>query len=343
MELEKAKKIAHDVRYVYHNDSIDIEGGEPTIWPHINEFVAYCSSIGLLPTLITNGIVLADRERLKKLKSAGLRDLLVSVHGLGEVYDTMVGRAGSAAKQQTALANCLEEGIPVRFNCVLTKESIPQLAEISRHAIRYNALVVNFITFNPFEDQASLGRTAESVPYHTEAAPQLTRALDILDEAGIEANVRYFPLCLLEERHRKSAYNLKQLPWDPHEWDFDSWHWTNRKPQMMRGAPLMPHHKSLEEVIPGLDAGERTKEQNPAVYQAYAEKVIGAWCAYRHPATCEGCGLKAVCDGLTGDYVRLHGTAEPRPVSMKEPPQDPRFYISRQRKLTGPEWNQSPR
>src|SRR5437867_6142991 len=34
MELEKAKQICHDLRYRYGNTSIDIQGGEPTIWRH---------------------------------------------------------------------------------------------------------------------------------------------------------------------------------------------------------------------------------------------------------------------------------------------------------------------
>src|SRR5262249_57224668 len=37
MDLEKAKKICHDLRFKYGNTSIDIQGGEPTIWRHIDE------------------------------------------------------------------------------------------------------------------------------------------------------------------------------------------------------------------------------------------------------------------------------------------------------------------
>src|SRR5262249_50859824 len=63
MDLEKAKAICHDLRYRYGNTSIDIQGGEPTIWRHIEELVAYCHEIGLFPTLITNAIALAKREK----------------------------------------------------------------------------------------------------------------------------------------------------------------------------------------------------------------------------------------------------------------------------------------
>src|SRR5437867_2512337 len=35
MDLEKAKTICHQLRYKYGNTSVDIQGGEPTIWRHI--------------------------------------------------------------------------------------------------------------------------------------------------------------------------------------------------------------------------------------------------------------------------------------------------------------------
>ena len=87
MDIEKAKQICHTLRYKYGNTSIDIQGGEPTIWRHIEELIAYCREIGLYPTLITNAITLARRERCEQLKNAGLHDFLISVQGLGAVYD----------------------------------------------------------------------------------------------------------------------------------------------------------------------------------------------------------------------------------------------------------------
>jgi hypothetical protein len=77
-------------------------------------------------------------------------------------------------------------------------------------------------------------------------ASELNKALDVLDEAGIEANVRYFPLCMVEERHREKMYNFQQLSYDPHEWDFDSWTWTGQQPQRMKWGDCSPTHESLE-------------------------------------------------------------------------------------------------
>src|SRR5262249_20479922 len=99
MDLEKAKRICHTLRYKYGNTSIDIQGGEPTIWRHIEELITYCDEIGLYPTLITNAITLAKREKCEQLKQAGVHDLLISLQGLGSVYDDIVGLPGGSVKQ----------------------------------------------------------------------------------------------------------------------------------------------------------------------------------------------------------------------------------------------------
>ncbi|MBI5095968.1 MAG: radical SAM protein, partial [Candidatus Hydrogenedentes bacterium] len=91
MTLEKAKAICLSLRKVYGNTSIDIQGGEPTIHPDILELIRYCHEIGLYPTLITNGISLAKPGTLEKFRDAGVRDFLVSLHGMGQIHDEVVG------------------------------------------------------------------------------------------------------------------------------------------------------------------------------------------------------------------------------------------------------------
>jgi pyruvate-formate lyase-activating enzyme len=246
MDLDKAKQICHDLRYKYGNTAIDIQGGEPTIWKHINELCRYCADIGLCPTLITNGIALYRRHNVEELKAAGVRDLLISVHALREVYDEIVGFEGGSQKQLQGIDNCIAVGLPFRFNVVLSKKAIPQFGEIAHLAVAKGARVVNFLAFNPFEDQAKGGkRTTENVPQYSEVAPHLNRALDILAAGGVEANVRYYPICVVEPQHRKSIYDFQQLPYDTHEWDYNSWTWTGQQAQRMKWGPPSPHHESL--------------------------------------------------------------------------------------------------
>ncbi len=241
MSLEKAKQICSTLVDVYGNNAIDIQGGEPTLFRHINELVQHCRTIGLMPTLITNAIMLQELRRCVALKDDGIRDLMVSVQGLDDTYDAIVGVKGASTKQRHGLENIITAGIPIRFNSVLSKPVLPQLEAIAKLAVEVNARAVNFLAFNPFEDQQIAGkRSATNVPRYSEVSPYLNAAMDILAEGGVECNVRYFPICMVEPRHRKSMFNFQQLPYDVHEWDYASWSWTGQQPQRMKWGECSP-------------------------------------------------------------------------------------------------------
>uniref|UniRef100_I2Q7N0 Putative Fe-S oxidoreductase n=1 Tax=Desulfovibrio sp. U5L TaxID=596152 RepID=I2Q7N0_9BACT len=335
MSLDKAKAICSGLRDHYGNTAVDLQGGEPTIYPAILELVAHCRAIGLVPTLITNALVLQSRERCQALLEAGLGDLLISVHGLGAVYDTAVGVPGASEKQLRAIENCRELGIPMRLNTVLAKSVLPQLADVVRLARKVGASVVNFIAFNPFEDQQTAGRRPSDVPRYAAVAGPLQAALDLCRETGIEANVRYLPFCVLPEPYREHFYNFQQLPYDEHEWDYASWSWTAQNPQRRRDGDLTPF-VSLREANKKARmfrevAGYRT---DPAISREDAYR-HSAWirarehCGYRHAPACADCAVTAICDGFHGDYASLFGVAEATAVPGQAV-DDPCHFIRRQ-------------
>lgn len=360
MDLEKAKKICHTLRYVYGNRAIDIQGGEPTIYPKIFELVAYCHEIGLEPTLITNGIVLANEEMCQKYKDAGIKDFLVSIHGIGETYDKVVGMESGYKKQMKALYNLQKLEIPFRLNCTMTKEVVEEIEDVAQLAIETGALVVNFIAFNPFADQQEKNlRSTENVSRYTEIKKHLTVAIDRLEAAGIEVNVRYLPLCMLEERHKKNGYNFQQLSYDPHEWDFNSWTWTTRFNQRSASETLdRPIPIMLYEIegYNGISFGEAAKHGNPVHYlvdidlEEHLLKLFSAdipkdllyrqnaklraekHCKYEYNSACEKCSLKNICDGFHNDYSAIFGTDEAE-ARTGETVDDPKFFISKQDKI----------
>jgi MoaA/NifB/PqqE/SkfB family radical SAM enzyme len=363
MTLEKAKEICRTLREHYGNTAVDIQGGEPTLLPDILELVSYCRDIGLHPTLITNALVLAKKEKCEAFRDAGIRDFLVSVQGLGPQHDMAVGLEGAHKKQMIALRNMQELGIPFRFNCVMSKAATPQLPSIARLAVATGANAINFLTFNPFEDQLNAGvRTDRNVPRYSEVSGPLNEALDILDAAGIEGNVRYFPMCLVEERHRKSMYNFKQLPYDHHEWDYASWTWTGMQRQRSRPGPPTPPVPLEYRITTGpfksvTGPVKRLLERNDKVAQV-ARRAYGAvsratsgeqsleelyWnngelravehCDYRYPSTCSSCDLRKICDGFHGDYAEMFGTDEARAVRDAGVVEHPTHYIREQVKI----------
>lgn len=361
MTPEKAKQICHTLRYYYGDTAIDIQGGEPTIYPDILELVRYCREIGLFPTLITNGLVLAKKEKLQQFKDAGIRDFLVSLHGIGEIHDEVVCRKGSYEKIIKAIENMAELDVPFRFNCTLSKPVVPIVPDIARKAVKYGANAVNFIAFNPFEDQETGIRTHDTVPSYTDVKTSLTEAMDILEEAGIECNVRYMPLCVAEERHRKNFYNFQQLPFDHREWNYASWMWTGMQPQRMKDSSLNKPYKlgRLARRLYVSDPHElikREKEKPTRTKLLYAgqgaiallgDLMFGKeyWyrreaklrakmdLLYQHHEKCGQCALRNICDGFHGDYANFYGTEEASPITDIPVADDPLYYIRDQEKV----------
>jgi hypothetical protein len=366
MTLEKAKDICRILVEHYGNNSIDIQGGEPTLWPPIYDLVAYCAEIGLSPTIITNAQALGSRPVVARYKQAGIRDFLVSVQGLGQVYDELVRRPGAHERQMRALRNLQEEGIPFRFNTVLSKPAVPQLADIARLAVRTGAEVVNFLGFNPFNDQETGKRSSDNVPGYEELRHPLDEALDILAEAGVEANVRYLPFCVVAERHRSSVYDFRQIPYDLHENDFASWSWTDLPAQRTRDAALTPPiglgprlrlgplrgplrrlaarrpgiGAALHEVKQRLEltwAERATSTSLEARYQAEAQIRAREYTGYHHVQACSTCDAQPVCDGFHRDYVEFFGTADARPIALGGRITDPQHFSKHQEKKIHPD------
>ncbi len=239
LPLEKLKQMCKTLVDVYGNNSVDIQGGEPTIYRHITDLMRYCNEIGLKPTLITNGQVLANIDKCRQLKDAGVYDLLISMHGLGKRYDKIVVVDGAAAKLQKAIANVAEVGIPFRLNCVLCADALPDLMGVAKLAVEKQARAVNYIAFNPFVDQACGGkRSAENVPKYSDVMSYLLPAIDLLDAHGIEVNVRYLPFCLFPEKYRKFLQNFQQITYDLHEWEAAGEAWSSQSAQRESLAEL---------------------------------------------------------------------------------------------------------
>jgi MoaA/NifB/PqqE/SkfB family radical SAM enzyme len=374
MSLEKAKTICKTLVDYYGNNSIDIQGGEPTLYPPIYDLVAYCAEIGLSPTLITNAIALSKYENAERYKEAGIRDFLVSVQGLGEVYDQIVGRPGGHAWQMKALNNLQKAGIPFRFNTVLSKMALPQLMDISRLAADTGAGTVNFLGFNPFNDQTTGKRSADNVPSYNEIRDPLEQAVGYLLEQNVEVNVRYLPQCLVPESMRKTSYGFKQLPYDLHENDYASWSWTDLPAQRTAGMELTPPFKlgkrlelgairgplrtidrslpklgrQLHRIKQGLERNwaNNLDEHSDAqklemLYQKDAEVRAREYTGYHHVEACSDCSIRTICDGVYGDYAQIFGLDGLRPVKQDYDISDIQHYTRTQHKVVHPldqEW-----
>ena len=162
MSLDKARRIMDTLRHFYGNRSVDIQGGEPTVHKDILPLISHCAAIGLYPTLITNGLLLAKTGEVERYRDAGLRDFLVSLHGVGDIHDEVVGVKGAYGKITAALEQMRALQFPFRMNCTMSKPVVRTLEEVAQKAVDYGALVMNYIAFNPFNDQETGRRRTDT-------------------------------------------------------------------------------------------------------------------------------------------------------------------------------------
>jgi MoaA/NifB/PqqE/SkfB family radical SAM enzyme len=241
---------------------------------------------------------LADMNFAVRLRDAGLHDVLMSVHGVGETLRAIHGRGrNNAQRQRQALENLRELGIPVRFNVTVVRKNVEELVDIAALAVETGARVVNFLTFNPYFEW----HDEPEIPFqiqHSEAAPRLREAIDVLTHGGIEANVRYFPICVLRgyERH---VFTGHQLPFDEHEWDYNSWY-----DRGLAGTPQLGWYRQ---------AAREQRERHD----------------YRHAEPCTRCAAQDICDGLHEQYLQRFGDGELQPFAGPRIA-DPRHFIAEQ-------------
>jgi hypothetical protein len=258
-----------------------------------------------------------------------------------------------------------ELNIPFRINCTMSKPVVPLLPQIAKLAIKYNARVVNYISFNLFGDQEVVRDPKELVASYTEIVPHLVKAMDILEEAGIECNVRYVPFCMVPAKYRKNFTNFQQISYDHHEWDHGSALYTNMLAQRTKdNEPATPYllgrgARRIFLTDPNL---LREREAKHPIFmkmfyathntlarvgqKLYGEDYwrrreararIGIDLGYAHAHDCRNCSLLGICDGFQHSYMDLHGLDEAKAVKDIPKVDDPCYYMSEQEKVVEPE------
>jgi hypothetical protein len=159
--------------------------------------------------------------------------------------------------------------------------------------------VVNFLTFNPYFEWER-GIEIGFQVCHSEAAPYLKRAIDVCCAAGVEANVRYMPPCQLPG-YEQHVYTGFQLPYDQHEWDYNSWYDTG--------------HPGRRTETWYYEASRRQQQRH----------------GYQHVPACGQCALRGICDGFHAQYAARWDGDEAIPY-LGPLITDPRHFIQHQNK-----------
>lgn len=202
-------------------DSCDITGGEPMQNPHVVDLVKLCVDQGVSPRIISS--LICPEKVLDDVLAAGVDDWLISMHGAkAETHDAIVNVPRARKFQMRRMAKIAAQ---MRYcaNYVLIASNQTEMADWARMMLNLEhepPKVVNFINFNPHYGWKQMEQKAiDNVVDLRECGPVLDEAIDILEDAGIGVNVRYYPMCGLAERHRKNVCNDLHVAFDFGEWD----------------------------------------------------------------------------------------------------------------------------
>ena len=113
--------------YENNTEEIYISGGEPLLYPYIDEVILYANSLGIKVTLATNALEISNH--LYAIKK-GVQLVSISLDGIGETHDKFRGVDG-------AFENCVEmfkllkkNNIKTRISAMIWKENYEQLEDI---------------------------------------------------------------------------------------------------------------------------------------------------------------------------------------------------------------------
>ena len=106
-----------------------ISGGEPLLYPWLSEVVALATECGMRTALITNGLLVAQKDNLAILRR--IDTVAVSIDGLGVAHDRLRQRARAFADVLRALALLADAGIDFHIICGVSSDNLDDIEDLA--------------------------------------------------------------------------------------------------------------------------------------------------------------------------------------------------------------------
>jgi MoaA/NifB/PqqE/SkfB family radical SAM enzyme len=274
-------------------------GGEPTVYPWIEECVAYGKGLGYERiSLCSNGTRFSDESFCRRLVENGMTRVTLSVHShRAEIEDGMITLVpGNLDRKIAGVRNLVKlrgEGLlkdNVSLNPVLCR---PTMGSMQEYLAFYSALGVGDVRFNYIWPEGSVAQDKAWIPRFVEAMPHILRLL-LRNEKGSAMHLTFggIPKCVLRgaglsERlrdHLADKY-LDESGYDP-------------------GNDVS--------VLSGDDSDSHPPDR--FVWQEMKRDTLKL-----RPQSCGTCRHFDRCEGIWKTYVKLYGSQEFVPVRAGAP------------------------
>ncbi len=154
-------------------------GGEPTLYPHLAELVAYAENKGLITGLNTNGRKLADKAFLDKLIEAGLDHVQITLESHDPaIHDRMVAARGAWQETTAGIRNVIQSRLYVMTNTTLLTHNSPTIEDTLRFLgeLGVPTVGVNALIYSGKGAGVGTGLHEEELPPLLESAREITQA-----------------------------------------------------------------------------------------------------------------------------------------------------------------------
>lgn len=174
---------------------VNLHGGEPTLRRDLFALLDTVRRYGYPDVSIqTNGWALANPGYARRLVDAGVKLVVISIHGATpEVHDGLVRAEGSLERALAGMDHLRELGVALRTNTVAVLPNLPQLPAVSDLVTAHGVEHVNFSSLMPsgraWPDDDHL------MPPYGETARLVVEAARRAEAAGARVTLEGFPPC----------------------------------------------------------------------------------------------------------------------------------------------------
>ena len=276
--LEEATKKIIELKKEGVNE-IFLTGGEPTLVNFLSELIDYIIKQGINPKLITNGVKLSDKEFVKKLYNAGLREINISIHSHDEeIADKLSQKKGHFKKTLSGIRNAIDFGMDVQINSTINSLNCKYLEDYVRFFIE-NFSGINHFIFNNLDPgnadgilKSRAGENSWIVPKFVDFELEIQKMVKILKKHNKTFRIENIPLCYMPGFEEFSTETRKIIKGELYICSF-----------IQKGAM------------------NKIKTTNPLKSNIKLD-------------VCDVCNLNSICAGIQKEYIDIHGSKEIFPV-----------------------------
>lgn len=184
-------------------------GGEPTVYPHLEELIRYGKENGLFMKIVSNAVLLSDINYVRRLKEAGLSLIAISIHGITRESYKNNTQTDYFNKVVEAIKNCNEENLDYVTLSTLNRLNKHEVVDIAEFL---TSIGVKNIIFN-IAVPNSKDKSVENIVLNPrEIARVIEENYLKLKERNIRAGFyESIPLCLFDKELLEKMIEEKYL------------------------------------------------------------------------------------------------------------------------------------